>query len=269
MTSGEACRLLHVTRMTLARYSKTMKDGKPMLRRHKITEGKYVYEDEDVYGLIGGPKAKNEWRVIYARVTKKEGMAALDAQVKRALSWCISNGISITRIYKEEADGWDFSRQNRRAFHEMMRDVMDKNIKTIIIEAPDRISPIGNEILPAMFLYMGVRVVFLLNERIDPHHKEDTMLETMKMVKEIKRLYENSIPKSPPTAEELMQRLSVSSPIVNHGHVEVEAGRPNGLAQPGSVGGVGEVVSESGGVTPPSAETDPMLDADGTDIIEK
>ena len=268
MTSGEACRLLHVTRMTLARYSKTMKDGKPMLRRHKITEGKYVYEDEDVYSLIGGPKSKNEWRVIYARVTKKEGMATLDAQVKRALSWCISNGISITRIYKEEADGWDFSRQNRRAFHEMMRDVMDKNIKTVIIESPDRISPIGNEILPAMFLYMGVRVVFLINEKIDPHHKEDTMLETMRMVKEIKRLYENSIPKSPPTAEELMQRLSVSSAI-EQGHVEVETQGPDGLAKPSSIGSISEIIPEGSSVTPASTETDTMLDTDSVSSVDK
>lgn len=270
MTSGEACRLLHVTRMTLARYSKLEKDGKPMIRRYKVTEGKYVYEDDDVYALIGGPKVKNEWRVIYARVTKKEGLAALDAQVKRSLAWCISNGISVSRIYKEEADGWDFSRQNRRAFHEMLRDVMEKNIRTIIIESPDRISPIGNEILPAMFLYMGIRVVYLINEKIDPHHKEDTMLETMRMVKEIKKLYDNSIKISPPTAEELMQRLGTHPADIanlNQGLVEVKAEGPDTVSEPVSLDVVGIGVPESGLMPAASTETDAMLDSDGGSLV--
>ena len=277
MLSGEACRLLHVTRMTLARYAKTMKDGKPMIKRHQISKGKYIYDDDDVYSLIGAPKVKNEWRVIYARATEKEGVEALDAQIKRVMSWCISNGICVSKIYRDQCDGFDFSRSNRRSFQEMMRDVMERNVKSIIVEAPDRISPVGHEILTNMMIYMGVRVVYLLNVPIDPNHKESTMLETMKHLKNIKKYYENSVPMRPLTAVELMakygdtnsQLLANELNPVDQGHVKVEAGGPDVIPEPIPGGHVGEAVPEAGGVTPPAAQPDAVLDADRADGIEK
>lgn len=113
MRSKEVLKILKITRQTLCSY---VKSG--VIRATKNTKGWYNYFDEDVYGLIGLKKGKNNTKnVIYTT-----------NQYDTLFQFCTARGIFVDMVYTK------LSRAD------LVYSIVRGEINTIILESEHSIS---------------------------------------------------------------------------------------------------------------------------------
>jgi putative resolvase len=172
MKAKEVLQILKVTRPTLTSY---VKSGK--IRIHKINEKHYVYNDEDVYGLIG-LKKKTRYKktnVTYSRVSTSAQKNQLKEQTFRLYDWCTSKGISFSKQYEDVGSGMNF---NRKDFNSLLLEVISGKIDCIIIENRDRLVRFGFELLENLFKYFKTTII-VVNDEIQNKTYENELTEDL------------------------------------------------------------------------------------------
>ena len=144
MKAKEALKLLNVTRQTLYNY---VKEGK--VKTTQLHNGRYEYDDDSIYDLINNGVIRKNY--IYARVSTKSQKKSLENQIDLLKNYCFQNGIVVNGIYKDIASGISF--ENRKAFFEMLDDILSKKVKYVIITYKDRLSRVGFDLFKHLFFF--------------------------------------------------------------------------------------------------------------------
>jgi len=167
MKAKEVLRILKVDRTTLSTY---IKQGK--IRYIKLHNGRYDYNDEDVYKLIGKKlKVKNRKNVIYCRVSTYNQKIDLDNQENQLRNYCSSNGIKVDIVFKDIGSGLDI--EKRKQFSKLLDMVLKYEVDTIFITYKDRFTRISFNLLKEIFSNFGTKIEPIFEDKLD----DEKMLE--------------------------------------------------------------------------------------------
>jgi predicted site-specific integrase-resolvase len=157
MKAKEVRKLLGITYVTLNTY---IKQGK--IRYTKINNNHYIYNDEDVYRLIGIKKEKhNRVNVTYSRVSNRPRNNDLKEQSNRLYNFAISKGITIEKQYEDIKSGMSFDRKD---FNEMLNSIIKGKVECVIIENKDRLVRFGFDLLEQLFKLYGTKIIIANDE---------------------------------------------------------------------------------------------------------
>jgi len=124
-------------------------------------DGVRRYYANDVYRLVNyKPKKIN---VIYVRSwqkTKLKTKRTMKKQIETLLEHASNKGVPIKRIYRDFAIGIDYSKKNRKGLYELLYDVIRHKVDKIYVYSPDRISPIGYDLVVQIFSLFGADIEF-------------------------------------------------------------------------------------------------------------
>ena len=88
---------------------------------------------------------KEEYTVVYARVSSTENKSNLDSQAERLSQFCNANGWVVNEIVKECASGLNDSRPK------FQKILTNKNITRLVVEHKDRLTRFGFEYIKTLF----------------------------------------------------------------------------------------------------------------------
>ena len=158
MRATEACDLLNISHSTLKRWAK---QGK--IRSSLDERGRLVYWEDDVYKMIGRKVLRSNWTVLYVRVPsmRTEHQIQMKEQIEILTQYALKNGHSVDKVYADYCPSTEWSYEKRPAIYEMLQDIMDKNVLTVIVESKDRIAAVGSEMLPFFFKHFAVETIIV------------------------------------------------------------------------------------------------------------
>jgi predicted site-specific integrase-resolvase len=116
---------------------------------------------------------KNEYNVIYSRVSTNEQKKDLETQIERTLNFANAKGLTVHKIYKEIASGLNDKRQKLQEILE------DENITNIIIENKDRLTRFGFNYIETLLKLKGVNII-VVNEVTND--KEDLIQDFISVI---------------------------------------------------------------------------------------
>lgn len=151
VTAKEAKNILKINATTL----KTWKD-KGILSYKKLSDKKILYDIDSI--LNNSDINDNRLNVIYARVSNTKQHNDLLNQIELVKSYCITNGIKISKVYQDIASGMN---ENRKDFNILINDVISGKIKNIYISFKDRLTRFGFDYFKNLFQKYNVNIVIL------------------------------------------------------------------------------------------------------------
>lgn len=151
VTAKEAKNILKINATTL----KSWKD-KGILSYKKLSDKKILYDIDSV--LKDSDMADNRLNVIYARVSNIKQHNDLLNQIELVKSYCITNGIKISKVYQDIASGMN---ENRKDFNILINDVISGKIKNIYISFKDRLTRFGFDYFKNLFQKYNVNIIIL------------------------------------------------------------------------------------------------------------
>jgi len=139
MKAAEVLRILRISRNTLSEYVK-----RGWIRVTKLPNGRYIYNDEDVWKLAA--KTKDERKtVIYARVSTPKQKPDLENQVKFLENWAMNAGYKVDLVIKDIGSGVDL--YNRKGLQKLLDLVAKYQVRYVIVAYKDRLTRIGFDFL--------------------------------------------------------------------------------------------------------------------------
>ena len=151
VTAKEAKNILKINATTL----KSWKD-KGILSYKKLSDKKILYDIDSV--LNNSDMNDNRLNVIYARVSNTKQHNDLLNQIELVKSYCITNGIKISKVYQDIASGMN---ENRKDFNILINDVISGKIKNIYISFKDRLTRFGFDYFKNLFQKYNVNIIIL------------------------------------------------------------------------------------------------------------
>lgn len=151
VTAKEAKNILKINATTL----KSWKD-KGILSYKKLSDKKILYDIDSI--LKDSDMADNRLNVIYARVSNTKQHNDLLNQIELVKSYCITNGIKISKVYQDIASGMN---ENRKDFNILINDVISGKIKNIYISFKDRLTRFGFDYFKNLFQKYNVNIIIL------------------------------------------------------------------------------------------------------------
>lgn len=156
--------LLNVSVKTLQRWDRVgvLKSNRtPTNRRY------YTY---DQYLQFKGIKTKNDIRnvVIYARVSTRNQNDDLKNQVEFLRTFCNSKGIIVNQCIEDFGSGLNY---NRKKWNSLLEQVMENNIKTIIISSKDRFIRFGFDWFEKFCEKFNTNIIVVNNETLSPNEE--------------------------------------------------------------------------------------------------
>lgn len=155
-------KLTRLHRNTIYKY---VKQGK--IRTTKINDKHLIYNDDDVYAIAGISLIRDI--VIYARVSTSKQKKDLENQIEILKLFANSNGFVVNKIYKDIASGMSFDRQN---FKDMLFDVIEHKIKTVLISNKDRFSRVSFNMWKELFKSFNCDII-VMNDILENNENDD------------------------------------------------------------------------------------------------
>lgn len=170
MKSKEVLTLLQISRVTLWSY---IKQGK--IRGEKINN-RYIYNDDDVFQLIGIKKEKkNKINISYSRVSTQSQKDQLKDQTKRIYESCISRNVNLDEQIEDVKSGMDGT---RKGFNVLLQKIIQGDVELVILENKDRLVRFGFDVLETIFRYFGTKIL-VLNDALDNRSYEQELTEDL------------------------------------------------------------------------------------------
>lgn len=162
--------------------------SKGKIRRFKNDEGKWIYNDDDVYALIGKRVSKDSWVVTYCRVagTTESDRKLMAEQQKILHLWCAARGLSIDHGYEDWAPSTEYSLQERPGLHQLLQDIIQKRVSAVVVETPDRIARLGRELIEQLCRYYGVQLVYVNKTIQRPEYLAEQEADLVRLLKKAK-----------------------------------------------------------------------------------
>jgi predicted site-specific integrase-resolvase len=133
------------------------------IRRFKNEKGQWIYNDDDVYSMIGKRVSKESLVTLYCRVagTTESSQELMREQQKMLHMWCTARGLTVDRLYEDWARATEYSLADRPGLHLLLQDIIQKRIAAVVVETPDRLARIGRELIEQLCRYYGVQLVYV------------------------------------------------------------------------------------------------------------
>lgn len=171
MRTKEVLELLKVHRVTLNRY---VREGK--IRVTKMSNGRYEYNDDDVYSFIGKRKEKHGTKIIsYSRVSTQSQKDQLKEQTIRIYNSCVARGIVLDEQFEDIGSGMSSDRKN---FDKVCQMIFRGEVDTLVIENKDRLTRFGFDTFEKFFKYFGTTIL-VLNDKIENKSYEQELTEDL------------------------------------------------------------------------------------------
>ena len=149
MKSKEVLKLLGISRVTLTSY---VKSGK--LKATRLDNGYYDYDEKSVFSIL-----KKD-----VRVSTPKQKTYLTTQVNSLSSYCSSNNIIFSKIFKNISSGTDLDRTQLSL---LIDDVLAYKINTIYVTHKDRLTRLSFKTLEQLFSKFGTKIVPVLDSPQD------------------------------------------------------------------------------------------------------
>ena len=133
------------------------------IRRFKNEKGQWIYNDDDVYSMIGKKISKESLVTLYTRVagTGESSQKLMAEQQKILHVWCSARGLSVDRLYEDWAPSTEYSLEERPGLHLLLQDIIQRRVAAVIVETPDRLARLGRELVEEICRYYGVQLVYV------------------------------------------------------------------------------------------------------------
>lgn len=113
---------------------------------------------------------RDEYTIVYARVSSSENKSTLESQAKRLVDFCCAKGWKINEVVKETGSGLNDSRKK------LMKIFKDKKATRIVVEHKDRLTRFGFNYLKELF----DGEIFVVNEADDS--KQDLIQDFISVI---------------------------------------------------------------------------------------
>ena len=156
-----------------------------------------------------GEGAKNDQRevVIYARVSTRNQKDDLQNQVDFLRTFCNARGMIVDNCIEDFGSGLNY---NRKKWNQLLDDVMDGKIKTIVISSKDRFIRFGYDWFEKFCLKFDTSIIVVNNDALSPNEElvEDiiSILHVFSCRLYGLRKYKNKIKADEEIAKELQDR---------------------------------------------------------------
>ena len=153
--------LLGVSVKTLQRWDR---EGILKVNRTPTDRRYYTY---DQYLQFKGINTENDNRqiVIYARVSTRNQKDALQNQVTFLRQFCNAKGIIVDQCIEDYGSGLNC---NRKKWNQLLDEVMEQKIKTIIVTHKDRFIRFGYDWFEKFCMKFHTTIVVVNNEELSP-----------------------------------------------------------------------------------------------------
>lgn len=158
------------------------------IRRWKNEQGKWIYNDDDVWAMIGKRISKESLVTVYCRVAgTTESDRRLMAEQQRLLhAWCSARGLQVDRLYEDWAPSTEYSIEERPGLHLLLQDIIQKRVEAVIVETPDRLARIGRELIEQLCRYYGVQLVYVNKAIQRPEYLAEQEKDLERLLKKAK-----------------------------------------------------------------------------------
>ena len=171
MRAKEALEILQVHRVTLNKYVREKK-----IRVTTLANGRYEYNDEDVFSFVGKKKKIHGTKIIsYSRVSTYEQKSQMKEQTQRIYESCIARGITLDEQFEDVGSGMSSDRKN---FNKICQMVFKEEVELLIVENKDRLVRFGFDMLQQFFKYFGCQIV-VLNDAIENKSYEQELTDDL------------------------------------------------------------------------------------------
>lgn len=171
MRCKEVLELLKVHRVTLNKY---VREGK--IRVTELANGRYEYNDDDVYAFIGKRVEKHGTKIIsYSRVSTQNQKDQLKEQTKRIYDSCIARGIVLDEQFEDIGSGMSSDRKN---FDKLCQMIFHGDVDTVVLENKDRLVRFGFDMLEKFFKYFGTNIL-VLNDKLENKTYEQELTDDL------------------------------------------------------------------------------------------
>ena len=169
LKSKEVKSILNVTQQTLCRY---VKDGK--LNPVKLSKTRYLYEEDEVFGLLGTNQKGNKERmtITYARVSTPKQKGDLVRQNERLYQYTVNNGFELSMQLSDIKSGMEF--EKRKAFKKLISLIAEGKVKRVIVENKDRLVRFGFDLVKELFRLHGTEVIVVSDVENKSYEQELT-----------------------------------------------------------------------------------------------
>ena len=183
MYIDEALSILGITYNTLKGWAK---QGR--VRRWKEDNGRWIYNDDDIWAMVGKRISKESLVTLYCRVAgTQESDRRLMAEQQRLLhAWCSARGLQVDRLYEDWAPSTEYSLQERPGLHLLLQDIIQKRVEAVIVETPDRLARIGRELIEQLCRYYGVQLVYVNKAIQRPEYLAEQEKDLERLLKKAK-----------------------------------------------------------------------------------
>jgi len=144
LNSGEICKELKITPMTLKRWK-----DKNIIKYKKLTPNKYLYDIESIL-----KDSTPKMNIIYSRVSNKHQKEELTKQSSLIKEYMIKNGIKPDLIIEDTCS----SLNDRKGFNKLLDLVIDNKVDIVYISCSDRLSRFEFDIFLYIFSKFGTKI---------------------------------------------------------------------------------------------------------------
>lgn len=167
MKSKEVLNILKITRPTLTKY---VKQGR--IKTIKKPNGFYEYDEDDVFKAANiSPFRKC---VIYARVSTQKQKHDLQKQINTIREYANKNGYTVDSVYSDIASGLNY---DRGEFQNMVNDIINHNIKTVIISNKDRLTRVSFNMWEQLFEHFSCELIVVNKDNNENENSEKEIFE--------------------------------------------------------------------------------------------
>lgn len=171
MRAKQVLEILQCHRVTLNRY---VREG--TIRVTKMANGRYDYNDEDVFKFIGKKQKSHNTKIIsYSRVSTQAQKTQLKEQTQRIYDSCISRGLNLDKQFEDIGSGMSASRKN---FNKVCQMIFHGDVELLVVENKDRLIRFNFDMLEQFFLYFGCKIL-VLNDTIENKTYEQELTEDL------------------------------------------------------------------------------------------
>ena len=142
MKSNKVLKILKITRPTLTKY---VKNG--TINAILLPNGQYDYDENSVLSFAG-LDPNNRKCAIYARVSTQKQKNDLQNQIERIRNFANKNGYVVESVYQDIASGLNY---DRGEFQNLVNDVINYKVKTVIIDNKDRLTRVSFNMWKQLF----------------------------------------------------------------------------------------------------------------------
>ena len=156
--------LVGVSVKTLQRW-----DREGILKAYRTPTERRYYTYAQYLSFMGA-SAKNDQRevVIYARVSTRNQKDDLQNQVDFLRTFCNARGMIVDNCIEDFGSGLNY---NRKKWNQLLDDVMDRKIKTIVISSKDRFIRFGYDWFEKFCLKFDTSIIVVNNDALSPNEE--------------------------------------------------------------------------------------------------